>query len=161
MDFKHISSEYYPAYTWLWNTTATKELIDAQIDEMFDAGIRAFYVLGEPENFRPTIRRTHLKPDYLSDEYGYCVESFKIEDLDSGSWHGDDAWVLFDDGSEMVILVGGHTLEEAIEAKEATDNDWESEFDDFIHWTDSEEWLEQQEFSDEWDEEEEDEEDIY
>jgi hypothetical protein len=54
--------------------------------------------------------------------------------------------VLFDDGSEMVILVGGHTLEEAIEAKEAMDNEWESDYDDYIVWTDSEEWLEQQEY---------------
>lgn len=69
MNFKNIPVQYHPAYTWLWNTTATKEIIEAQIDEMYDAGIRAFYVLGEPENFRPTIRRTHLKPDYLSDEY--------------------------------------------------------------------------------------------
>ncbi len=69
MDFKNISTQYHPAYTWLWNTTATKETIEAQIDEMYDAGIRAFYVLGEPENFRPTTRRTHLQPEYLSDEY--------------------------------------------------------------------------------------------
>ncbi len=69
MNFKTIPSEYYPAYTWLWNTTATRERIEQQIDEMYDAGIRAFYVLGEPENFRPTIRRTHLKPEYLSEDY--------------------------------------------------------------------------------------------
>lgn len=69
MDFKNIPVQYHPAYTWLWNTTATKEKIEAQIDEMYDAGIRAFYVLGEPENFRPTTRRTHLQPEYLSDEY--------------------------------------------------------------------------------------------
>ena len=93
----------------------------------------------------PTLNEESIA-DYLSDEYGYCVESFVIEDLDSGSWHGDNAWVLFDNGSEMVILVGGYTLEEAIEAKEATDNNLDSEFDDFIHWTDAEEWLEQQEY---------------
>jgi hypothetical protein len=66
--------------------------------------------------------------------------------LDSGSWHGEDAWVLSEDGSEMLILVGGHTLEEAIEAKEQLDNEWESDYDDYIVWTDSEEWLEQQEY---------------
>ncbi len=69
MDFKTIPTKYHPAYTWLWNTTITKEGIASRIDEMYDAGIRAFYVLGEPENFRPTMRRTHLSPDYLSDEY--------------------------------------------------------------------------------------------
>lgn len=106
--------------------------------------------LGLPEVVNmPTLSEENIA-DYLSDEYGYCVESFTIEDLDSGYWHGDDAWVLFDDGSEMVILVGGHTLEEAIEAKEAVDNELDLEFDEYIHWTDSEEWLEQQDLSGEW-----------
>jgi hypothetical protein len=89
--------------------------------------------------------------DYLSDEYGYCVESFTIVDLDSGYWHGEDAWVLSDDGSEMLILIGGHTLDEALEAKEYVDSDDEgSEYADYIVWTDTEEWLEQQDLSGEW-----------
>lgn len=112
----------------------------------WDTDGRSVKELGLPEVVdMPTLSEENIA-DYLSDEYGYCVESFKIEDLDSGYWHGEDAWVLSDDGSEMVILVGGHTLEQAIEAKEATDNDWESEYDDYIVWTDSEEWLEQQEY---------------
>lgn len=106
--------------------------------------------LGLPEVVvMPTLSEENIA-DYLSDEYGYCVESFTIEDLDSGYWHGDDAWVLSDDGSEMVVLVGGHSLEEAIEAKEQLDNDWESDYDDYLVWTDSEEWLEQQDLSGEW-----------
>ncbi len=60
MDFKQIPSTYHPAYTWLWDTTVTKEEIERQLDEMYDAGIRAFYALGEPENFSPDSRRTHL-----------------------------------------------------------------------------------------------------
>lgn len=36
---------------------------------MYDSGIRAFYVLGEPKEFRPTRRRTFLKPKYLSEDY--------------------------------------------------------------------------------------------
>lgn len=112
----------------------------------WDTDGRSVKELGLPEVVdMPTLSEENIA-DYLSDKYGYCVESFKIEDLDSGCWHGDDAWVLFDNGNEMVILVGGHTLEQAIEAKEATDNDWESEYDDYIVWTDSEEWLEQQEY---------------
>ena len=69
MDFKRTPIKYQPAYTWLWNTEITKEGIKERIDEMFDCGIRAFYIIGEPENFRPTVRRTHLSPEYLSDEY--------------------------------------------------------------------------------------------
>ena len=36
---------------------------------MYKNGIRAMYVLGEPEHFRPNIRATHLSPAYLSEEY--------------------------------------------------------------------------------------------
>lgn len=98
----------------------------------------------------PTISMDNVA-DYLSDEYGYCVESFTIVDLDSGYYHGEDAWVLSDDGSEMVILVGGHTLEEALKSKEHIDYDDEgSEYADYIVWTDTEEWLEQQDLSGEW-----------
>ena len=69
MDFKNIPKDCYPAYTWLWNTTVTDEETKRQIDEMYDAGIRAFYALGEPVDFRPTRRRTFLSPEYLSPEY--------------------------------------------------------------------------------------------
>ena len=69
MDFKNISASFHPAYTWLWNSTITRQGIREQLEEMYHAGIRAFYVIGEPENFRPKIRRTHLSPEYLSDEY--------------------------------------------------------------------------------------------
>lgn len=86
--------------------------------------------------------------DYLSDKYGYCVSSFKIIGLDSGAWHGNDAWVLYDDGKNLYILVGGHTFEEALRVKELSDNDWDtSEYDDYLVWTDAEEWVKQQEFA--------------
>ena len=69
MNFKNISSEFYPAYAWIWNSAVTKEEITKQIDAMYDSGIRTFYVIADPERFRPTIRRSHLSPEYLSDEY--------------------------------------------------------------------------------------------
>ena len=86
--------------------------------------------------------------DYLSDKYGYCVESFTIVDLDSGYYHGEDAWMLSDNGIDVVILIGGHTLEEALEAKEYIDSDDEgSEYADHIVWMDELEWLEHQDLS--------------
>ena len=69
MDLKNISNNFYPAYTWFWNNTITRDGIDRQIDEMYENGIRAFYVIGEPENWFPDTRATHLSPKYLSDEY--------------------------------------------------------------------------------------------
>ena len=69
MDFKNIKKSARPVYTWFWNTTITKEGIKAQIEDMYNSGIRGFYVLGEPEYFRPNVRATHLSPEYLSEEY--------------------------------------------------------------------------------------------
>ena len=69
VDFKKLHKSAHPVYTWLWNTKITKDGIAAQLDEMFSSGIRGFYVIGEPKNFRPERRRTHLEPEYLSDEY--------------------------------------------------------------------------------------------
>ena len=92
----------------------------------------------------PTLNEDEIA-DYLSDNYGYCVESFKIIDLDSGSWHGHDAWVLSDDGGQFVLLIGPHTLEEAIEVKERYDADMPSLYDGDVVWCDAEEWVLQQE----------------
>ena len=69
MNLKDIPVSYQPAYTWLWNTTITKEEINRQIDEMYECGIRAFYIIGEPKNFCPDSRCTYLSPEYLSEEY--------------------------------------------------------------------------------------------
>ncbi len=69
MDFKNIPLSAQPAFTWMWNTTVTRDGIKKQIDEMYSFGVRSFYVLAEPEEFRPNLRRTFLKPDYMSEEY--------------------------------------------------------------------------------------------
>ena len=69
MDFKNIRPSARPVYTWFWNTTITREGIKREIEEMYESGIRGFYVLGEPEYFRPLTRATHLSPEYLSEEY--------------------------------------------------------------------------------------------
>ena len=69
MDFKNILPSARPVYTWFWNTTITREGIKREIEEMYESGIRGFYVLGEPEYFRPLTRATHLSPEYLSEEY--------------------------------------------------------------------------------------------
>jgi hypothetical protein len=92
----------------------------------------------------PTINIDEVA-DYLSDEYGYCVESFTIVDLDSGYYHDEVAWLLSDDGSDVVVLTGGHTLEEALEAKEYFDSDdMGSEYADYIVCMTELKWLEHQ-----------------
>lgn len=81
MDFRNIPVACNPAYTWSWNTTVTREGIHQQLDEMYDAGIRVFYVIAMPENFRPENGRTPLSPDYLSEEYiDLLYEAFEYAD---------------------------------------------------------------------------------
>jgi len=69
MDFKNISVEYQPCYAWNWNGHITREGIKERIDKMFESGIKAFYVIASPKNFRPTFQVTNLSPDYMSEEY--------------------------------------------------------------------------------------------
>lgn len=96
----------------------------------------------------PTMNEENIA-DYLSDEYGYCVESFTITDLDSGQWEGEDAWVLSDNGHELVLLVGGHTLDVALEVKGDIDSDCPSPYESDVIWVDASEWIRQQDCSDE------------
>lgn len=102
--------------------------------------------LGLPTSVNmPTLSEDDIA-DYLSDKYGYLVESFTITNLDSGNWHGNDAWLLYESLNEVVVLVGGYSLEEAIKVKELCDNEWDtSEYDDHLVWADVGEWAEQQE----------------
>ncbi len=60
---------HQPVYTWLWNGIITEDGIRTRIDDMYAGGIRAFYIISEPRNFRPTARATSLAPAYLSDAY--------------------------------------------------------------------------------------------
>ena len=60
---------YAPIYAWVWNGVLSEEKINAQIEEMRRLGIRAFYMIPEPQNFRPTAMPTQLDPNYLTPAY--------------------------------------------------------------------------------------------
>lgn len=68
-NYEHIEPKYYPAYVWEWNDEVTKEGIRERIDDMASLGIRAFYIIGAPSDFRPGSRTTDLSPAYLSEAY--------------------------------------------------------------------------------------------
>lgn len=82
-----------PVYVWVWNDICTREVIDEQLAEMHNLGIRAFYILAEPKDFRPDSMPTNLTPDYLSQEYfelcAYAVE--KGNSLGMNCWIYDEA----------------------------------------------------------------------
>ncbi len=84
-----------PVYIWVWNDICTCDIIDAQLAEMQNLGIRAFYILPEPKNFRPDSMPTNLAPDYLSPDFfelcAYAVEKGKSLGMqcwiyDEGGW---------------------------------------------------------------------------
>ncbi|MBQ7047095.1 MAG: hypothetical protein IJN85_05090 [Oscillospiraceae bacterium] len=88
-------ASYAPVYVWVWNDICSYETIDAQLTEMQNLGIRAFYILPEPKNFRPDSMPTNLTPDYLSAEYfelcAYAIEKGKSLGMlcwlyDEGGW---------------------------------------------------------------------------
>ncbi|MBR3780833.1 MAG: hypothetical protein IKK63_06515 [Clostridia bacterium] len=89
-----------PVYVWVWNDICTKDIIDVQLAEMHNLGIRAFYILPEPKNFRPDNMPTNLTPNYLSPEYfelcAYAVEKGKELGMlcwiyDEGGWPSGSA----------------------------------------------------------------------
>ncbi len=92
---KFISPDvtYAPVYVWVWNDICTHEIIDNQLAEMQNLGIRSFYILPEPKAFRPDSMPTNLKPDYLSEEFfGLCAYT-----LEKGKALGMNCWI-YDEG---------------------------------------------------------------
>lgn len=84
---------YAPVYIWVWNDICTSGIIDVQLAEMLRLGIRAFYILPEPKNFRPDSMPTNLTPDYLSQEYfELCAYAIK-----KGKELGMQCWI-YDEG---------------------------------------------------------------
>ena len=81
-----------PVYVWVWNDVCTREIIDTQLSEMQNLGIRAFYILPEPKEFRPDSMPTNLTPDYLSNEYfKLCDYAFeKAKELGMLCWIYDE-----------------------------------------------------------------------
>lgn len=91
--FLNPDNTFSPVYIWVWNDICTREIIDEQLSEMQSLGIRSFYILPEPENFRPGSMPTYLSPEYLSYEY---FELFAYA-IDKGTALGMSCW-FYDEG---------------------------------------------------------------
>jgi len=91
--FRTPDVSYAPVYVWVWNDICTREIIDEQLAEMEKLGIRAFYILPEPKNFRPHSMPTNLAPDYLSDDcFSLCAYAVR-----KGNERGMRCWI-YDEG---------------------------------------------------------------
>lgn len=84
---------YGPVYSWVWNAPVDEETVRRQIDEMTEAGIRAFYIIPEPPEFRPETMITTLSPAYLSPEYFQYIRLA----VEYGQEKGMYVW-LYDEG---------------------------------------------------------------
>jgi len=92
-NFAFPDVSYSPVYIWIWNDICNCEIIDEQLEEMQNLGIRAFYILPEPKEFRPDSMPTNLSPDYLSEEFfELCAYA-----INKGNSLGMNCWI-YDEG---------------------------------------------------------------
>ncbi len=98
--FKSPDLRFMPVYSWVWNAPLDKDTIKNQIDDMLSAGIKAFYIIPEPPQFRPSSMVTTLSPEYLSDEFmdyiKYAFEyaqsnNMRVWIYDEGGWPSGSA----------------------------------------------------------------------
>lgn len=91
---------FYPVFSWIWNDVLDFDEIKRQIDDMYSGGIRCFYIIPEPKNFRPYSMVTKLEPEYLTDEYmeyvRFTAEYAKTKGMymwlyDEGGWPSGNA----------------------------------------------------------------------
>ena len=92
-EFLAPDRNFAPIYAWVWNGQLSEEKIDAQIEEMRRLGIRAFYIIPEPQNFRPTSIPTRLDPNYLTPAYF----QFYRYAMEQAREYGMECW-LYDEG---------------------------------------------------------------
>lgn len=93
--FLHPDARFSPIFSWVFNSEMTEEIVREQIDEMYSVGIRATYILPEPQEFRPDTMATEMSPAYLSEEFfelvRYAVAYAKEKGMvmwlyDEGGW---------------------------------------------------------------------------
>jgi hypothetical protein len=86
-----------------------------------------------------------LSESSIMDLADFVMEALNEAKLDSGSWHGDSAWILDEYDTDLVILVGGYSEKEALKIKKlvAAGKDLGQD-DDYVLFVDREEWEEQQ-----------------
>jgi len=92
-EFRAPAGAYAPVYGWFWNGPLSKEKTEAQILEMQRLGVRAFYIVPEPQAFRPTRIPTTMDPNYLTDGY---FEHFRFA-MEKAKELGMECWI-YDEG---------------------------------------------------------------
>lgn len=86
-----------------------------------------------------------LSESSMMDLADFVNEALNEAKLESGYWHGDDAWILDKQGDSLVVLVGGYSEKEALKIKKLVDANKDlGDDDDYVIFIDQDEWDEQQ-----------------
>ena len=101
---KDPTTDCSPSYCWLWNSTITKEGIDAQLADFSRAGIRSINVIPFPKSFHPEKFGCYLEPDYLSRDFLSLMEYAirRMVELGIKPW-------IYDEGGWPSGAAGGKT----------------------------------------------------
>ena len=67
--FQDPPTPCHVVFAWYWNSRITEEMIDRELDEMLDMGIRGVYVIPLPEDLLPGKMYTALHPGCLTDAF--------------------------------------------------------------------------------------------
>lgn len=91
-EFASPDKRFAPIYAWVFNGKLSLQETDKQLEEMQRLGIKAFYIIPEPKEFRPTTMPTELEPGYLTDEYfeQYVYALKKAKELGMYCWMYDE-----------------------------------------------------------------------
>ena len=99
-DFRKPPIEYAPIYSWMWDDIVSEEVTDRRLQEMLRLGIKRFYIIPIPKEFRGRSLPSEMYPEYLTDkyfaQYRYAIKraaelGMQIWLYDEGGWPSGSA----------------------------------------------------------------------
>lgn len=125
--FERPSVRYAPMYMWRWNGKMNREETDRQLEEMKRLGIKAFYILPEPKNFRPKTMPTLMEPEYLTKAYfeEYLYVTQKASEMGMTIWLYDEGGWPSGGACGRVLLEYPEYAKQILASKKVTNSDGE------------------------------------
>lgn len=95
-----------PVYAWCWNAMPTREQTDRDLEEFRRQGIKALYILPEPQSFSPAGIPTTFSVEYLGREYmeAYTYAIERAIAMGFGIWLYDECgWPSGGAGGKVLL----------------------------------------------------------
>ena len=102
----HPPADSSPVYAWCWNAMPTREQTDKDLEEFQRLGIKALYILPEPQSFRPAGIPTTFSVEYLGREYmnAYTYAINRAIEKGFGVWLYDECgWPSGGAGGKVLL----------------------------------------------------------